>query len=457
MRKIKLILFIIAVFLNSIAIVSPLIQKQINADIQPLSGFGNDCVDSYTACPAGSKNLIESILNGNIAIHAKFITQDEAIGAVRKKYGNNANSVCIPDSINELIQHYIFNAEDQGLTVDNPGGPGFDDITIRTCPSGYDVSEATKSGDFGGFGVVGCCPANYRLVTAGTNVTGNGDDYQEDSRCCYVPPGTSIGHPDYPVYTEALGANECQNENGEQIFFTNNSTYMSHIRSLGVESGTIDGMIYVEEGPVEGDPLVGSINPVARTTAAQICPDSLSDGCAIVAGSDTVIDPDTLNSTAGTSMACNKCYAKGDPITIDTATSELVVCDGNGATIRQELINGNVRDTIAFLIADETNQPLLQDCREKGGIFIAIGCVDPTPTGIITGLIRLSFGVMGGVALIQLILAGIAYQSGDEAKIKEARSKVIATLTGIAVLVFSVLILRILGINVLDVIPSGSV
>jgi hypothetical protein len=62
---------------------------------------------------------------------------------------------------------------------------------------------------------------------------------------------------------------------------------------------------------------------------------------------------------------------------------------------------------------------------------------------------------MGGVALIQLILAGIAYQQGNEEKIKEARNKVLATLTGIAVLVFSVLILRIIGVNILDVIPDG--
>jgi uncharacterized membrane protein len=107
------------------------------------------------------------------------------------------------------------------------------------------------------------------------------------------------------------------------------------------------------------------------------------------------------------------------------------------------------------LRTDDTNRPVLERCLEQGGIYIAIGCVDPTPIGIIAGLIRLSFGIMGGVALIQLILAGIAYQQGNEEKIKEARNKVLATLTGIAVLVFSVLILRIIGVNILDVIPDG--
>jgi len=64
---------------------------------------------------------------------------------------------------------------------------------------------------------------------------------------------------------------------------------------------------------------------------------------------------------------------------------------------------------------------------------------------------------MGGVALLQLILVGLIYQQGKEDKIKEAREKFLATLTGLAVLVFSVLILRVLGVNILDVIPAGTI
>ncbi len=94
-------------------------------------------------------------------------------------------------------------------------------------------------------------------------------------------------------------------------------------------------------------------------------------------------------------------------------------------------------------------------CYERGGIWIAIGCVDPTPLGIMTRLIQTAIGVMGGVALIQLIMAGIAYQRGKEEDIQKYKQKVIATLTGLVVLVFSVLILRIIGVNVLDIVPSN--
>lgn len=94
-------------------------------------------------------------------------------------------------------------------------------------------------------------------------------------------------------------------------------------------------------------------------------------------------------------------------------------------------------------------------CLENGGIWIAIGCVDPTPVGVLTRLVQLGLGIMGGVALIQIIYAGIMYQSGNEEKIRKAREQLLATLTGLAVLVFSVLIVQILGVNLLDTVPAG--
>jgi hypothetical protein len=124
-----------------------------------------------------------------------------------------------------------------------------------------------------------------------------------------------------------------------------------------------------------------------------------------------------------------------------------------GKTIRSGSANCYEYDgaTGTRLPADENALSCVQ-CIDGGGLWVAIGCVDPTPLGVITGLIRIAFGVMGGVALIQLIKAGIMYQKGDEAGIQKARGQVI-----IALLVFSVLALRIIGVNILDVLPEGSV
>jgi len=89
------------------------------------------------------------------------------------------------------------------------------------------------------------------------------------------------------------------------------------------------------------------------------------------------------------------------------------------------------------------------------GTWTAIGCINTTPEGIFVTLVRITLGVMGGVALLRLIYMGYLYQTGDEGKIKQAREGVVSTLVGIIVVVFSVVILRIIGVNVLDVVPSG--
>ncbi len=89
------------------------------------------------------------------------------------------------------------------------------------------------------------------------------------------------------------------------------------------------------------------------------------------------------------------------------------------------------------------------------GTWTAIGCINTTPEGVFVTLVRITLGVMGGVALLRLIYMGYLYQTGDEGKIKQAREGVVSTLVGIIVVIFSVVILRIIGVNVLDVVPSG--
>lgn len=96
-------------------------------------------------------------------------------------------------------------------------------------------------------------------------------------------------------------------------------------------------------------------------------------------------------------------------------------------------------------------------CIAAGNSWTAIGCVDvSSPEGIFTSLIRLGIGVMGGVALLRMIWLGVVMgRSEEEGKIKEAWQGILATLGGIAAVVFSVLIIRILAVNILNVVPPG--
>lgn len=94
-------------------------------------------------------------------------------------------------------------------------------------------------------------------------------------------------------------------------------------------------------------------------------------------------------------------------------------------------------------------------CINLGGIWTALGCIGTTPQAVFGALIRIALGTLGGVALIRLIILGFQYQSGQEEKIKEARNGVFSTLGAILLVLFSVLILQIIGTNILDIVPEG--
>jgi hypothetical protein len=95
-------------------------------------------------------------------------------------------------------------------------------------------------------------------------------------------------------------------------------------------------------------------------------------------------------------------------------------------------------------------------CINAGGTWSSgLGCINTEPGGLFASIIRIALGVMGGVILIRFIIVGYQYQFGDEAKLKEARDAAFSTLGGVIFLVFSVLILKIIGENILGVVPPG--
>lgn len=216
---------------------------------------------------------------------------------------------------------------------------------------------------------------------------------------------------------------------------------------------------------------------LSSTTSEPSCNCGAGDVCALVRGttgipfnsSSSVFNVETAIND---NLNCISCFAEGESMgIIDSSINggaparRLALCTSagiqNGAIQTVDLVNGNETDTIGCLRSEggfgSTNFNQCKSCRESGGTWSGLGCIDSTPTGIVTWLIRIAYGVMGGVALIQFIIAGIYYQTGQEDKVREARKNIIATITGLAVLTFSILILRIIGINVLDILPIGSV
>ena len=73
--------------------------------------------------------------------------------------------------------------------------------------------------------------------------------------------------------------------------------------------------------------------------------------------------------------------------------------------------------------------------------------------GLVTTIMRIAIGVLGAVGILRLMQAAILRQSGDPKDIQESWDIIMSVIIGAVVLVSSTLILRIIGINVLGILP----
>jgi len=452
--SIILLTLISALFILGVTKLSYRVEAQIN-------GFGGSCQVNKGSC--GSDTHL-----GDISSNIQYVglSSSDFQTSLNKTYVNNnisyADQLCARTNLfngsiirvnytNSINPAYPAGDPTQNLVPYTGGGFSSSFYVPRVCPSG---KTAIQSSDSVGDGAAGCCPnINYVYTTGSLFNSKNGF---QNFACCPIKPGTKQGDPDYPVY---YNGGKCQgfvNGNLTDIDYSGISApVVSGADAIGTALGTESTLLY----------------KATITGPDSVCPTTgdYAQGCALIDNA-TGDENDPLNIkyngnlerltsttqlSTNTEAKCVACFAKGEPMVIEG--KNLILCN-NGQKQAQALINNSIADTIAYLSADsQENKDFIKNCTAGGGIPTAIGCVDASPLGIITGLIRIALGVVGGIALLQLILVGIQYQRGEEAEIKKARDRLFATLTGVAVLVFSVLILRILGVNILDVIPAGSV
>lgn len=461
------------------------LNASLNTSLRSIPQYGAMCEINYVDCSAefggNGRNLFEDIktgyirlsgLNLNLELFSEYMLSDQTGYNVEDN-----NRICYNSSIygKDII---MINLADRTDGSDlGPSGIGYLQLSeglgtatstgfdllansyITFCPTGTGSTPGVNT-----FGVdlgplkssqrpVNCCPPGYTFANKANTFNLGG---AHRGVCCKGNPNEiSGGDVDRCIFTD-----------GTEITTTESSNNLAITDQPIYGGGSSWNFIFFETVNVSqiwGLPLTGqaknnTVRLATGTSTNETCPPNYpANSCVTPENPDLdtrIYKRDEYNQNNG--WQCSKCYLEGEAIRLDQENKKLHICDTSVAENyrTEDLINNSVQDTLAFLQADEQNQPLLQLCREQGGLYIAIGCVDPTPIGIITGAIRISFGVLGGVALLQIILAGIAYQSGQEARIQTARNRVFATLGGVALLVFSVLILRIIGVNVLDVVPS---
>ncbi len=91
-------------------------------------------------------------------------------------------------------------------------------------------------------------------------------------------------------------------------------------------------------------------------------------------------------------------------------------------------------------------------CGAKDSIKTAIGCIPFTAMSkLVAFFITWGIGIVGGFGMLLIIYAGIQIitSGGDPSRLQSGKELLTSALTGVAMLIFSIFILRLIGVNVL--------
>lgn len=82
-----------------------------------------------------------------------------------------------------------------------------------------------------------------------------------------------------------------------------------------------------------------------------------------------------------------------------------------------------------------------------------IGPICPEPQGLVSDILRILFGFAGGVALLLMIIGTGMYvfSSGSPERVEEAQKMIIAAISGVFLIFFSVFLLKFIGVDILGI------
>lgn len=150
----------------------------------------------------------------------------------------------------------------------------------------------------------------------------------------------------------------------------------------------------------------------------------------------------------GNSRTLASCVSKG---LLDACNPPKFSCSDNG---RNYCCDGSANECIAGNTRCDSN--LWCDCGPNGTgtkLKTAIGCIPvlDTKEAFLSFVLKWAVGVGGGIAFLLIIYAGfiIMTSAGNPERLKAGQELLTSAISGLILLIFSVVILKIIGVDIL--------
>jgi hypothetical protein len=94
----------------------------------------------------------------------------------------------------------------------------------------------------------------------------------------------------------------------------------------------------------------------------------------------------------------------------------------------------------------------IQGLCDENQVNTAIGCIDTTGS-FITKFLQIGIGISGGIAFLLILMGGfqIMTSAGNPEQLNAGRELVTSAITGLILIIFSVFLLKLIGVNILTI------
>lgn len=149
------------------------------------------------------------------------------------------------------------------------------------------------------------------------------------------------------------------------------------------------------------------------------------------------------------------CFTSGVPTVGEKCCSGYVAEPRSGACIPTtvnpyKVTQSGSNKSVCEQIGNPAN---CSSCMDGGGVWTAIGCLDVSSGGFAKTLFGIGIGVGSMIAFILILFGALQMMTsaGNPEKLHAGKELVTAAITGLLFILFSVFLLRIIGVNIIGI------